>query len=599
MRLGKEISQVIRLNLKNMLKFELFFRFFTLPFYLQVIDQGLKLALKASGYSYVTAGNLAGFLVKPATILLLFVAGALGLFFVAVEVGGILTAYQGTVYLRKVPPYEMFAEGFKKVLDEWGKRNWKLFFLLACEFILANLLLFYRVLSHVKPVNFVMEELFHTPFGLPCLLVLVAAMLAVTLPGGFVLFFSMAEQKSFADSWWRSRRLMRKTGKNVILSLIAGNLLLLILAGAGYLLAVGVSAVAITLFVKKGLQLAVLIGMRDRIELVLLLLYSVLVNILNLGIVSAVYYRAKEQALERTLQNSAGKFFYRRDKQKLLWLGTAVAVLGGFFIFDFAYNGSAYGDDAFLEIQVTAHRGSSKAAPENTLAAVKAAVEELADFVEIDVQESLDGILVVCHDLNLRRLAGVNRKVKDMTWEELSGLDMGSHFSEEFAGEPLPALRTVMEYAKGRINLNIELKNIGDASTLPEKAAAMIQELGMEEQCVVSSVKLNYLERVKKAAPDIRTGYIIAAAYGNYYENEALDFISIRSSFVTREMVEKAHESGKAVHAWTVNGQVELEKMKQAGVDNIITDYPVLAREICFREEATENLLERLRMVIP
>lgn len=599
MRLGKEIGQVIRLNLKNMLKFELFFRFFTLPFYLQVIDQGLKLALKASGYSYVTAGNLAGFLMKPATMLLLFAAGALGLFFVAVEVGGILTAYQGTVYLRKVPPYEMFAEGLKKVLDEWGKRNWKLFFLLACEFILANLLLFYRVLSHVKPVNFVMEELFHTPFGLPCLALLAAALLAVTLPGGFVLFFSMAEQKSFADSWWHSRRLMRKTGKSVLFSLIAGNLILLGCAGAGYLLAVGVSAVAITLFVKKGLQLAVLIGMRDRIELVLLLLYSVLVNILNLGIVSAVYYHAKEQALERTLQNSCGKFFYRQDKQKLLWLGTAVTVLGGFFIFDFAYNGSAYGDDALLKIQITAHRGSSKAAPENTLAAVKAAVEELADFVEIDVQESLDGILVVCHDQNLRRLAGVNRRVKDMTWEELSGLDMGSHFSEEFAGEPLPALRTVMEYAKGRVNLNIELKNIGDASMLPEKAAAMIQELGMEEQCVVSSVKLNYLERVKQAAPDIRTGYIIAAAYGNYYGNEALDFISIRSSFVTREMVEKAHESGKAVHAWTVNGQVELEKMKQAGVDNIITDYPVLAREICFREEATENLLERLRMVIP
>ena len=72
---------------------------------------------------------------------------------------------------------------------------------------------------------------------------------------------------------------------------------------------------------------------------------------------------------------------------------------------------------------------------------------------------------------------------------------------------------------------------------------------------------------------------------------------SIRSSFATKELVKRAHEAGKAIHVWTVNSVAELEQMKQAGVDNIITDYPVRAREICFREEATENLLEYLQMV--
>ena len=119
----------------------------------------------------------------------------------------------------------------------------------------------------------------------------------------------------------------------------------------------------------------------------------------------------------------------------------------------------------------------------------------------------------------------------------------------------------------------------------------------MEEQCVISSARMRYLERVKAANPDIHTGYIVAAAYGNYYANDCLDFISIRSSFVNREFVGRAHGEGKAVHAWTVNSAAELEQMKLAGVDNIITDYPVKAREICFREEATENLLEYLRMV--
>lgn len=96
--------------------------------------------------------------------------------------------------------------------------------------------------------------------------------------------------------------------------------------------------------------------------------------------------------------------------------------------------------------------------------------------------------------------------------------------------------------------------------------------------------------------PELRTGYIIAAAYGDYYSEEALDFISIRSGFVNQQMVQRAHENGKAVHAWTVNSKSELERMKLLQVDNVITDYPVLAREILYREEATESLVEYLRL---
>ena len=176
-------------------------------------------------------------------------------------------------------------------------------------------------------------------------------------------------------------------------------------------------------------------------------------------------------------------------------------------------------------------------------------------------------------------------------------LDVGSWFSAEYAEERIPLLEQVMEFAKGKINLNLELKNIGSHTDMPEKTAALIKELEMEEQCVISSTSMEYLRRVKEADPDIRTGYIIAAAYGNYYDNENLDFISIRSSFVSPSMVEQAHEAGKAVHAWTVNTKSEMEEMKAAGVDNIITDYPVQAREICYREEAAEGLMERLRLL--
>ncbi|MEG0368846.1 MAG: glycerophosphodiester phosphodiesterase family protein, partial [Hungatella sp.] len=80
--------------------------------------------------------------------------------------------------------------------------------------------------------------------------------------------------------------------------------------------------------------------------------------------------------------------------------------------------------------------------------------------------------------------------------------------------------------------------------------------------------------------------------------NDAIDFISIRSGFITDRLIRDAHQSGKTVHAWTVNSKSELERLKALGVDNIITDYPVLAREILYREKATETLLEYLHLLL-
>jgi len=107
-----------------------------------------------------------------------------------------------------------------------------------------------------------------------------------------------------------------------------------------------------------------------------------------------------------------------------------------------------------------------------------------------------------------------------------------------------------------------------------------------------------FLKRVKAADSDIYTGYILSAAYGSYYEDDAIDFISLLSSSANRKLVERVHACGKEVHVWTVNKKSELERMKMIGVDNIITDRPILAREVILGEENAENLLARLRALL-
>lgn len=232
------------------------------------------------------------------------------------------------------------------------------------------------------------------------------------------------------------------------------------------------------------------------------------------------------------------------------------------------------------------------------MAALKAAVEEMADWAEIDVQETKDGVAVVCHDENLRRIAGVNRDVRDVTYEELGRLDAGSWFSDEYKGERIPSLEEVMEYAKGRLNLNIEIKYLGENSGICRTVCQLVEDCEMEEQCIVTCSNMGYLRQIKEQNPNIRTGYIIPAAYGAYYRNDDIDVINIRSGFVNANLVARAHEEGKSIHAWTVNDKAELERMRILAVDNVITDVPVLAREILYREEGTESLLEYLRVLI-
>ena len=139
---------------------------------------------------------------------------------------------------------------------------------------------------------------------------------------------------------------------------------------------------------------------------------------------------------------------------KFLWIGAGLALAGAIAI------GLVAIENLNLDcrIAVTAHRGSSHRAPENTLGAIQQAIDDGADFAEIDVQTTADGLVVVIHDADLMRLASVNRRIQDIQYEELREIDIGSWFSSDFRKERTPTLEEAINLARGRIRLNIELK---------------------------------------------------------------------------------------------------------------------------------------------
>ena len=231
-------------------------------------------------------------------------------------------------------------------------------------------------------------------------------------------------------------------------------------------------------------------------------------------------------------------------------------------------------------ISVSAHRGGARKAPENTMSAIKYAVDSMSDYAEIDVQETSDGEIVLMHDTNLKRTTGLNASIWTLTYDEISQLDAGVRFNKKFRGEQIPKLEEVIAYAKGKINLNIEVKYNGHNQNIVKKVVKIIEDNDFVDQCVLTSMNYNFLRQAKKINPDIKTGYTMKMSYGGLEDMDAADFFSVKYTYITESFVEHAHSLGKEVCAWTLNYQGDMQRMVNCGVDNIITDDPELVRKV-------------------
>ncbi|MGN7357677.1 glycerophosphodiester phosphodiesterase [Paenibacillus sp. SAF-054] len=226
-----------------------------------------------------------------------------------------------------------------------------------------------------------------------------------------------------------------------------------------------------------------------------------------------------------------------------------------------------------------AHRGSSKICPENTMAAFRKALEQGATGIETDVQLTKEGQMVLIHDETLDRTTSGTGWVKDYSLQELQELDAGSKFDPAFQGERIPTLDELLELVKdsGTI-VNIELKN-GTIlyEGLEQKVIERVRAFQMTDRVVISSFNHYSLYLCKQIAPEIRTGILYMEGLYEPWEYAATlqaDALHAYHFAVLPEFVQGAKALGKAYHPFTVNDIKEMQRLLEAGVDGIITDYP-------------------------
>ena len=320
-----------------------------------------------------------------------------------------------------------------------------------------------------------------------------------------------------------------------------------------------------------------------------------ILQLFSAAVLSALLYSVWETydgrigATERlSLVNMAGDRLRIRWNARTLTLVTCVCVVVAVLIGSVATARIPFDNS----IDVIGHRGAGGVAPENTRAAIERAISAGAQWVEIDVQETADGEVVVMHDSDLMKNAGVDLKVWDATVDEITAVDVGTSFDPQFHDERVPTLREILNLCKGRIGIIIELKSYGHGQMLEQRVVDLVEASGSVDEVQCMSLKPGVVAQLKKLRPDWRVGLLLSLAVGDVRNIEA-DFLAVNARFATSRMVQEAHEAHKLLYAWTLNDPVSISRMVGRGVDGVITDYPDMAKNVLI-QRAELSVVQRL-----
>ena len=259
---------------------------------------------------------------------------------------------------------------------------------------------------------------------------------------------------------------------------------------------------------------------------------------------------------------------------------------------------------------IIAHRGASAHAPENTLAAFRMAMDAGADGVEFDVRLSKDGITVVVHDRNLKRVAGRTELIADLTAQQLARIDVGSHFNrthakrarEEFRGEGIPRLDHVLGLfaTSGTVHIELKIDKKRELKPLVDAVCGSIHDSPALARIVISSFRLTAIAEAKHVLPSVRTSALFSPSIMLFIKRRrhmislarafGANELSIEHSLLTPKLAKIAGEIGMPLNIWTCDNVKWVDRAIKLGVSAVMTNDP--AKLLSYRSSlnADENL---------
>jgi glycerophosphoryl diester phosphodiesterase len=563
---------------RTLFVFEILFDLLKVWLLAPVLAVVLAAILSRAGHIAVSNNDILDFLLSPLGLLYAALFGTVSVALLLFEQAGIMVLAALTGPADRPPVKQSFLAAFPKTLRiaQLGAVQAALLALALVPFVLLAFLT-YRVFLTEHDIYFYWKErppVFWLAAGIGALLLLGALTVAawLTVRWAFALPVLLFENQFSRAALRASRERVCGAGWRVgftLLGWVAGVLLLGVVLEAGFRL------VAAAVLASAGERPTALIVLLLVVQAGLVATVS-FVLVVGFGLVKRRLYLVRSQQLGLCPQ-LGGDAVPGKERPispwswRLAWLSLPLFLLAPLAVW---LNFSRTLKDRPLA-KITAHRGHARAAPENTLSAMRKAIESGADYAEMDVQLTADGKVVLLHDRDLKRVAGDSRRLDELTYDEVRKLDVGSWFDPAFSGERVPTLAEVIALCRGKIRLNIELKFFGPDRRLVQAVADVVRDQDFESDCLITSLNYDALREAREHNPRLRTGLTVAHALGDVSRLE-VDALSVRADFLSDELLREARRLGREVHVWTLNDAGQIARQLKRGVDNIITSDPDL-----------------------
>lgn len=528
---------------------------------LWLISRIFQLALTLAGEEHLDKNNILHILTNPYSFVILNLLVLIVAFFMFIEFSILTFTIYGQLTEKQY--------SFRSILDNAWNKTKNLAGFQTLFFIFYFLITIPTINLGVKSVlaknlfipKFISSEIMKTNSGLIVwgLIMIVFAYLNLRLI--FTLPLTAVGDENILDSIKRSWELTKTGKRKLVLTILLFEIIYLLIAAV----LTGVITYICIYFDKDGNN-----------PIIQTLFFSSISGIIFfLGVISKVTVITSlitvlidHNEISEKLVNNLNE---NKKKSRLVVTLTTIIIVVAVLVNGF----NIYGNGVNKNIETIAHRGYVAKGVENSIEALEGASEVGADYVEFDIILTKDNKFVVMHDYNLKRLAGLNKRVQDMNFDEVVGLTIkqGDYTSK------IPSLEEFVNKAKElNMKLVIELKPHGaEPSNYIDILIGEIKRLKLENYKFMS-LNSKVMEELETKLPNLETGYVIPLQFGNFHHSN-VDFFVIEDFSYRDRLVEQARKENKQVFVWTINNPALITKYLQSPADGIITDEPELVKD--------------------
>lgn len=496
---------------------------------------------------------------------------------VFIELGTIIVIAQKTYYQREVAVVDALHTVLRATPKLLGFGMIPLILFIVLLFPLADSP-YLQALRESFNLSYFLQKQLYYPYLLGLFYtVFIGLILYTVVRWVFTLHFILIEKQSVMKAIRSSIQLTRQNKSKTLVYLMTFNIAVFVL---GFAMLYAISSISSLLE-----TYAVIFTVQKYLTMLysfLTLLFSMIAIPLNVITITRLFYHLKRnEAGEDTLVITETKRLSRLESRMRTLFKTRrslpVFTLVMCFVGMLALNFSLHEKISYVRwhMAIVGHRGDLHQAPENTLSSIRSAINKGVDAIEIDLQMTKDGIVVLHHDTDLMRMAGVPYRVADLTYDELATLDVGKRFDPLFAGETIPTLEAVFDEIKHvhDVRLLVEIKPHPLYANIVNEVVALIERYEYEDRVLIQSFDHAVAQRVRTLNPHIKVGQILFIKAGNLARLD-VDFYAISMNLLSESFVKDAHRLNRQVWVWTINSQRDMKEVLKYNIDAIITDYP-------------------------